>query len=72
MLAQTFHEQAYERNPGLKRVIVEKKIAFEPYRTAGDLDLDNRQAVFTRLAERVWSNDRLDIEAGTVKAADAA
>jgi hypothetical protein len=63
MLAQTFHEQAYERNPGLKRVIVDKKISFEPYATSKDLDLNKRQAVLTRLAEEVWSVERLDLEA---------
>jgi Protein of unknown function (DUF1524) len=63
MLAQTFHEQAYERNPGLKRVIVEKDIQFEPYVTSAELNLDRRQTVLTRLAEEVWSTDRLDTEA---------
>lgn len=63
MLAQTFHEQAYERNPGLKRVIADKGIPFEPHATSIDLDLDKRQRVLTRLAEEVWNVDRLDTEA---------
>jgi hypothetical protein len=66
MLAQTLHEQAYERNPGLKRVIADKGIPFEPYTTSKDLDLDKRQNVLTRLAEEVWDVGRLDIEARDV------
>lgn len=59
MLAQTFHESAYERNPGLRRVINDDQIPFEPISQPTKQALDARQLVLLRLAEKVWSDDRL-------------
>ena len=63
VLAQTFHEKAYERNPGLRRLIDERKIPFKPYDTLKKIDLEERQSVVMRLAEAVWNVSRLDEEA---------
>ncbi|MFH0297890.1 DUF262 domain-containing protein [Bradyrhizobium sp. 31Argb] len=59
VLAQTFHEKAYERNPGLRRLIEEWGIPFRPYDELKKIDLEQRQAVVTRLAEEVWNAARL-------------
>jgi Protein of unknown function (DUF1524) len=59
VLAQTFHEKAYERNPGLRRLIEEWGIPFRPYDELKKIDLEQRQAVVTRLAEEVWNVTRL-------------
>jgi hypothetical protein len=63
ILAQTFHEKAYERNPGLRRVIHDQNIPFEPHSAFRKADLERRQQVMTRLADEVWSVTRLDAEA---------
>jgi hypothetical protein len=60
ILAQTFHENAYERNPGLKRVIHESKVPFESNASFGKSDLEKRQKVMLKLAEEVWNVARLD------------
>jgi hypothetical protein len=59
MLAQTFHEKAYERNPGLRRLIEERAISFKPYADLRTIDLEERQTVVTRLAEEIWNVSRL-------------
>ena len=58
-LAQTFHEKAYERNPGLRRLIEERAISFKPYADLRTIDLEERQTVVTRLAEEIWNVSRL-------------
>ncbi len=63
ILAQTFHENAYDRNPGLRRVINERNIPFQPYGQFRKADWETRQQVMTRLAEEVWNVARLDQEA---------
>lgn len=62
-LAQTLHEQSYVHNPRLKHVISELAIPFEHHPKFNKADLEARQKVFIRLAEAVWSLDRLDQEA---------
>jgi hypothetical protein len=60
-LAKTLHEQAYEHNPGLKRVINQVGIPFKSHSQFKKDDIDTRQAVFIHLAEAVWSLDHLDL-----------
>jgi hypothetical protein len=67
ILAQTFHENAYERNPGLRRIINEQNIPFKPYNHFRKADLEERQEVMTRLAEQVWNVARLDEAASTFR-----
>jgi hypothetical protein len=67
ILAQTFHENAYERNPGLQRIINERDIPFEPHSSFRKADLDKRQQVMIRLAEEVWNVARLDEAASTLR-----
>lgn len=59
-LAQTLNEQAYERNPRLRRVMSEFDIPFTPHERFLKADIDARQRVYARLAEAVWSLDRLE------------
>jgi hypothetical protein len=59
VMAQTFHEKAYERNPGLRRLIENWRIPFAPYEDLKKIDLEERQSVIMRLAEEVWSLSRL-------------
>jgi uncharacterized protein with ParB-like and HNH nuclease domain len=59
ILAQTFHEKGYERNPGLKRFLEETGLDFEPYRTFRKDDVDERSVLYRQLAERVWDPAQL-------------
>lgn len=63
-LAQTFHPSAYDHNPGLRRLVAEG-LPFEPFEHFGKAELEKRQTLYTRLAEIVWSPDRLAVEAGS-------
>ncbi|MFZ0151469.1 MAG: DUF262 domain-containing protein [Xanthobacteraceae bacterium] len=63
ILAQTFHENAYERNPGLRRVITDQHIPFRAHNHFRKEDLEARQKLVTQLAEAVWSASRLEQEA---------
>lgn len=63
MLAQTLHEDAYTSNPGLKRVIKERRLAFKAHSTFGSADLEEREKVIAALAEQVWHTDRITAEA---------
>ncbi len=59
-LAQTLHEQAYDRNPGLKRVILDAGIPFRAHTEFRKADIEARQDVYVRLADAVWSLERLE------------
>jgi len=63
LLARSLHEDAYEHNPGFLRFIEESGLPFRahPEFTKGDLDV--RQHLYEKLADQVWSPDRLVREA---------
>ena len=63
LLARSLHEQAYEHNPGFRRFVEESGLPFRAHLTFTKADLDARQILYTRLAERLWSPSRLDREA---------
>jgi hypothetical protein len=62
-LAQTLSDQAYARNTGLQRVITELGIPFSSYLHFGRPEIIARQEIYARMAEAVWSLDRLTSEA---------
>lgn len=64
LLAQSLHEQAYNRNPGFRRFCQESGLPFRPHREFKKADLDARQELYRLLAERIWNPDRLEKEAG--------
>lgn len=59
LLAQSLHPKCYERNPGFLRFIERTGLPFKPYDHFGKAELDERQLLYTKLAEHVWSTDRL-------------
>ena len=63
LLAQSLHDQAYERNPGFKKFITEHGLPFAPHPEFRKADLDARQALYRQLAEQIWNPTRLDEEA---------
>jgi Protein of unknown function (DUF1524) len=62
-LAQTLHEDAYINNPGLRRVIEERGVAFKAHSTFRRTDLEEREKVIAALAEQVWDPRRITAEA---------
>ena len=63
VLAQSLHEHCYERNPGFLRFVEQSGLAFRPHPEFKKADVDARQDLYLRLAEQVWSPDRLSEEA---------
>lgn len=63
LLAQSLHEDAYERDPGFKRFIRQSELPFRHHDRFRRADLDDRQVLYRRLAEQIWSPGRLAQEA---------
>ena len=63
LLARSLTELAYEHNPGFKRFIEESGLPFKAHPLFKKADVETRQQLYQRLAERVWSPDRLVLEA---------
>ena len=64
LLAQSLHEKAYENNPGFKQFIKESGLSFSQHPEFKKTDLDARQKLYQKLAERIWSAERLRISYG--------
>ena len=59
LLAQSLHERAYEHNPGFLKYVREDGLPFRPHPEFKKVDLDSRQDLYRRLAEEIWSPNRL-------------
>jgi hypothetical protein len=62
LLARSLHEQAYEHNPGFLRLIKETGLPFRPHDEFKKADIEARQMLYRKLAEYIWSPDRLERE----------
>ncbi len=60
LLAQSLHEGAYERDPGFDRFLQDSGLPFKAHPQFRRADLDARQVLYQRLAEKIWSPDRLE------------
>jgi len=65
LLARSLHEQVYDHNPGFRRLIQASSLPFRAHAEFKKADLDARQDLYRRLAEQIWSPDRLSEEAST-------
>lgn len=65
LLAASLHERTYERDPGFARFVKESGLPFRPHAEFKKVDLDARQDLYIRLAERIWSPERLAQEAAS-------
>ena len=65
LLAQSLHEDAYDRDPGFVRFAQKSGLPFRSHTSFRKEDLDVRQDLYRRLAELVWSPDRLEKEAAS-------
>jgi hypothetical protein len=62
LLARSLHENAYQHNPGFRRLSEEMNLPFRPHSEFKKADLDARQQLYLQLAETIWNADRLDQE----------
>jgi hypothetical protein len=65
LLARSLHERAYDHNPGFKRFIEASGLPFRAHAEFRKADLDARQVLYQRLAERIWNPARLAEEAAS-------
>lgn len=63
LLAQSLHEDAYDHDPGFARFVQASSLPFKPYPQFRKAELDGRQDLYRRLAEQIWSPERLAKEA---------
>lgn len=63
LLAQSLHPKAYEHDPGFRDFRERSGLSFRPHTAFNKSDLDARQELYRRLAEQIWSPDRLEHEA---------
>lgn len=63
LLAKSLHESAYDHNPGFNRFIQDSGLAFHAHAVFKKADIDARQELYLRLAERIWDPRRLAKEA---------
>ena len=63
LLARSLHDHAYDHNPGFRRFIDESGLPFRAHAEFKKADLDARQDLYRRVAERIWSPERLAQEA---------
>jgi hypothetical protein len=61
--ARSLHERAYDHNPGFKRFIADSGLPFQSHAGFKKADLDARQELYLKLAERIWNPERLAQEA---------
>ena len=59
LLAQSLHENAYERDPGFRRFMEETRLPFRPHAEFKRSDLDARQDLYRKLAEQIWNPENL-------------
>ena len=63
LLAQSLHEDAYERDPGFDRFVRTSELPFKAHHEFRKADLDARQDLYRRLAEQIWNPEQLAHEA---------
>lgn len=59
LLARSLHPHCYDRNPGFVSFVAESGLPFRDHLEFKKADVDARQDLYRRTAERVWSPDRL-------------
>jgi hypothetical protein len=65
LLARSLHERAYDHNPGFLHFVEESSLPFRAHSQFRKADLDARQELYQKLAEQIWSPDRIAQEAGS-------
>lgn len=55
LLAQSLHENAYSHDLGFKHLIEHTGLPFEPHAMFMAADIEERQTLYRKLAELIWS-----------------
>jgi hypothetical protein len=63
LLAKSLHPKCYDHNPGFLRFVESSGLPFKPIEHFGRNELDARQNLYLKLAERIWSPAVLEEEA---------
>lgn len=63
LLAASLHEDTYDHNPGFRRFIQSSALPFRPHAEFKRADLEERQKLYLKLAEQIWSPGRIEEEA---------
>jgi hypothetical protein len=71
LLARSLHSACYERNPGFVAYLQRSGLPFPTHPHSTRADLDARQELYGRLAEEVWSPDRLQLRSAARPSAAA-
>ena len=61
LLALSLHSKAYERDPGFLQFIETSGLPLKAHSSFRTEDLDARQALYTQMAEQIWSPHRLRV-----------
>lgn len=64
LLARSLHGLAYQHNPGFLRFLEKTKLSFEACKSFSKAELDLRQALYQKLAQTIWSPERISTIAG--------
>lgn len=59
LLAKSLHKDCYKHNPGFLRFIDESGLPFKAHNHFKKIDLDERQELYRKCAELIWSSARL-------------
>ena len=64
LLARSLHENAYDHNPGFRRLLEATQLPFRPHADFVKADVDARQDLYRLLAAEIWNPDRVEQAAG--------
>lgn len=59
LLARSLHEKCYENNPGFLKMVKQTGLSFKAYDDFNIKEFDERQELYSLVAERIWSVERL-------------
>jgi hypothetical protein len=65
LLAQSLHSNAYDHDPGFRRFREDSGLQFKAHPTFRKANLDDRQALYREIAERIWSPENILLVAET-------
>ncbi|MGA8254627.1 MAG: hypothetical protein WB989_29445, partial [Mycobacterium sp.] len=64
LLARSLHPRCYQNNPGFLAFKQRSGFAFEPIADFDQTAVEERQALYQAVAEKIWSVDRIAAVAG--------
>jgi len=59
ILAQSLHDLSYQNNPGFRQTIEKYQLPFKVHANFKKADVEQRNALYCALAEKIWSSGRI-------------